>query len=132
MWYNRLYEEEVEGVNMELGYNKDIKWGEAKKTARLSGFQNQWIEIIDHYNSNEGEHVQIFCVIDGEKYRIAYILDDDSVLLITRDEGLVTKNYDEVNESQKVFFYKEDTEAKVFTLGEGDTFYTQTNITVYI
>ena len=131
MWYNGLYEEEVEGVTMELGYSRDLKWEEAKKTARLSGFQNQWIEIIDHYNSNEGEHVQIFCVIEGTKYRIAYILDDDSVLLITRGDGLETKSYDEVNESQKIFFYKDETEVKQFTLSEGQTFYTQSNITIY-
>lgn len=131
MWYNRLYEEEVEGASMELGYSRDSKWEEAKKTARLSGFQNQWIEIIDHYNSNEGEHVQIFCVIEGVKFRIAYILDDESVLLITRDDGLETRPYDEVNESQKVFFYKDQTKVKQFALEEGQTFYTQTKITIY-
>lgn len=130
MWYNIWYG--VEGVNKALGYNEDLKWGEAKKTARLSGFQNQWIEIIDHYNSNDGEHVQIFCVIDGIKYRIAYILDDNRVLLITKNNGIQTKDYDEVNESQKLFFYKEETKEQNYILEEGQTFYTQASINIYI
>lgn len=130
MWYNIWYE--VEGVRKELGYNKDLKWEEAKKTARLSGFQNQWIEIIDHYNSNSGKHVQIFCVIDGTKYRIAYILDDNRVLLITKNNGIQTKSYEEVNESQKLFFYKEETTEQSYTLEEGQTFYTQASINIYI
>lgn len=130
MWYNIWYE--VEGVNKALGYNEDLKWEEAKKTARLSGFQNQWIEIIDHYNSNDGEHVQIFCVIDGIKYRIAYILDDNRVLLITKNNGIQTKDYDEVNESQKLFFYKEETKEQNYILEEGQTFYTQASINIYI
>lgn len=115
-----------------LNYNEDKVWNEAKKVAKMNGFSNQWIEIIDYYNSRGGAHVQIFVVIDSEKHRILYLLDSEQVLLSNKLDKAVIRDYQEINESKKLFFYKEETTPMEFELPENEYYIGSKKVTTNV
>lgn len=115
----------------ELNYGRDSEWNEAKNISRLNGFQNQWIDVIDFYNSIGGQHVQVYCVLESQKYRILYILDSKKVLLLDKFENLVIRDYPEVNQSQKTFYFQEEPELDTYDLPEGETYFTEKFVNLY-
>lgn len=115
-----------------LNYSKDNVWNEAKKVAKMNGLSNQWIDIIDYYNSEGGEHVQIFVVIDSEKHRILYLLDSGQVALTNKTDEVVIKDYEEINESKKIFFFKEEATNKVLKLPKEEYYMEEDKILIKV
>lgn len=115
-----------------MTYNNDPLWGQAKEVARAGGCKNQWIEIIDYYNLNLGKNVSIFCALEQKKYRILYILDNEEVLLLDREDNLVVEDYDTVDESRKVFFFESEPEKVTRKLPEGKLLLGQEDIEFYV
>lgn len=114
-----------------MTYSNDPIWEQSKEVARAGGCKNEWIKIIDYYNLNEGKHVNIFCAIEQKKYRILFILDSEEVLLLDRENELVTEEYGIVEESRKIFFFQDTPEKEIRTLPEGLTFLGQDTIEFY-
>lgn len=115
-----------------MTYNEDPAWENAKEVARIGGFKNKWIEIIDYYNMNDGKHVNIFCALDQKKYRILYLLDNDEVLLLDRDGKLTFSEYSIVDESRKIFFFEAEPEETSKELPEGKLLLGQKEAKFYI
>ncbi|AAY52863.1 hypothetical protein [Listeria phage List-36] len=99
-----------------MSYTKDSLWLETKKVARDNGFLGNWIEMVDYYESIGGSHVFVYAVMEGQKYRILGVLSTDEVLLLKRDLTLSKALYEDVMNSKKMFFYKEDSEKKKIKL----------------
>ncbi|QIG61018.1 hypothetical protein vBLivaVAfA18_094 [Listeria phage vB_Liva_VAfA18] len=99
-----------------VSYTKDSLWLETKKVARDNGFLGNWIEMVDYYESIGGSHVFVYAVMEGQKYRILGVLSTDEVLLLKRDLTLSKALYEDVMNSKKMFFYKEDSEKKKIKL----------------
>jgi len=115
-----------------LTYGDDLIWEQAKEVARVGGCKNEWIKIIDYYNLSEGKNVNIFCAIDQKKYRILYITDSEKVLMLDRENELVTEDYQIVVESRKIFLFQEDPKKEIRKLPEGETFLGQDTIEFYV
>lgn len=130
LWYN-VYKSNLKGC-VKLTYSNDPVWEQAKEVARAGGCKNEWIKIIDYYNLNEGKNVNIFCAIEQRKYRILFILDSGKVLLLDRENQLVTEDYDIVEESRKVFFFQDIPEKETRELPEGNTFMSQGHVEFYV
>lgn len=94
-------------------FSKDKKWMEAK---RAIGNMN-WLEIVSYYRSINGIHVFVYSVIDGNKRLIVDVIDDDTVLLLSKSGQLVIDDYDLVLNSKKIFKYSEQCEHKDLYLG---------------
>lgn len=114
-----------------LTFSQDKLWLEAKRVAKTSGFKDKWIEIIDYYNMNDGKYTQIMCVIEGKRYRILYILDDNSILLLDRDGQLLAKDYEDVDTSRKIFYYQPEPDKVVKELSDGMYISSQTEVIYY-
>lgn len=107
------------GVENLVSFIDDKKWNESKKLARLNGLADNWVEIIDYYNSIRGNHVLAYSILDKQKYRILRVLDSGEVLLMDGTGRLVVEDYDIVLESRKQFFYSDtDLKPKEFHLPE--------------
>lgn len=94
-------------------FSKDRKWMEAK---RAIGSMN-WLEIISYYRSISGIHVFVYSVIDGNKRLIVDVIDDDTVLLLSKNGQLVIDDYNLVLNSKKIFKYSEHCDHRDFYLG---------------
>ena len=90
-----------------MTFLKDNVWNNAKRIAKLNGMADNWIEIVDYYNSTGGCHVMVYAVVEDVKYRILRIDDKENVLLSKRNGELVTMSYDSIISSNKQFFYNE-------------------------
>lgn len=89
--------------------------------------------MIDIYNDSQGKHVQVYCILEEGKYRILYILDSEKVLLLDKDGNLQIEEYNLVNESQKVFYYREEaTKLTEYELTDGETYCGETTVSIYI
>lgn len=115
-----------------VSYSEDKQWLNAKRVARENNLQNKWIDIIDYYNDVGGKHVQILCVIGEQKFRILNVLDDEKVLLLDKDKNPTTKTYQEVEESQKIFFYTEKSTVKTVELPHNKTYMGKNEVRIYI
>lgn len=115
-----------------VSYSEDKQWLNAKRVARENNLQNKWIDIIDYYNDVGGKHVQILCVIGEHKFRILNVLDDEKVLLLDKDKNPTTKTYQEVEESQKIFFYTEKSTVKTVELPYNKTYMGKNEVRIYI
>lgn len=94
-------------------FSQDKRWVEAK---RAVGNMN-WIEIVSYYRAINGTHVFVYAVIGGDKRLIVDVIDDDTVLLLSKTGQLITDDYVTVLNSKKIFKYSERCEQKDFYLG---------------
>lgn len=115
-----------------MTYSNDSEWNYAKKVVSSGGHKNNWIYVIDFYNSIGGKNVNIFCAIEQEKFRILYMLDDDSVLLLDKKDNLVSEEYEIVEESRKIFFFEPDPKKVTQELPKGLTYDDSNEVEFYV
>lgn len=113
-------------------YKGDKVWLEAKQVAKANGFSSDWATVIDYYYLNGGENVKIFSILNDNKYRILGITDDGDVILGTRDDKAFVEQFTTVFESQKIFFYAEETVTKEIDLPQGCTYLSKHSMSIRV
>lgn len=98
-------------------FSQDKKWVEAKKAF---GSHN-WLETIAYYRILGGENVFVYSLMEGDKRLIIDVLEDDSVVLLSKHGFLLTDSFMNVHTSRKVFSYSDEIEYHSHTL-EGRSF----------
>lgn len=90
-----------------MTYLHDKIWGTAKKIAKANGMADNWVEIVDYYNSTGGCHVLVYAIVDNVKYRLLRVTDQEQLLVSNYQNELSLLDYNLVNASTKQFFYSE-------------------------
>lgn len=111
-----------------MTYLNDELWKRSKQIARESGEANNWIEIAHCYHTLGGSNTRVMAIMDDTKLEIAYVVDtplgdSECVLLVDKDNNSVVKEYTEVLEANKLFYYVTGKqEDRVIYLPEGQTY----------
>lgn len=113
-------------------FSKDEKWLEAKKIAKASGFQDDWIAVIDCYVFLGGKFVQLYAITENDKFRVLGLSDSEQLLLLNREGQVVTGDYNEIFESRKHFFYNDIPNEVEKELPEGLTYNGSTKLSLHV
>lgn len=91
-------------------FSQDEKWLEAKRAA---GHLN-WLEVIAYYREIGGSCVYVYAIGDKDKRLIVDILNDDTILLLDKNNSPVIDTYENILKSRKAFNYSENYEYTQF------------------
>jgi len=112
-------------------FSEDTEWSQAKHIAKMTGFQNNWVEIISYYSELGGNKVQLFSILDEDQKRVIDVLDSGDVLVINREKELQVYDYTEVNQSKKSFFFNDNPIEKVITLPNDNKIDEENEVKIY-
>lgn len=105
-------------------------WSEAKKVCKEIGFGSNWVEIISYYNTNDGNQVSLFTILDGESKRVIGVTDTGTVLLLNKKEELEEVEYNVVFESNKKFSYSKGNKERTIVFPKGVTIEGNTSVKI--
>lgn len=114
-----------------IGFIQDKTWNKAKKAVGNAGLADNWAEVISYYYYLGGNHVLLYTAIEGVRYRILQITDQEEILLEDMNKNLVLEDYEAIYESRKQFYYNEEPlNKKVIELPEDITVNNKNSVTI--